>query len=271
MKKGYLDTPGGQIHYCEEGSGDALILLHQSGRSIDDFVELIPTLAQEHRVVAMDSINFGESYKTKEPPSIEDCAQSVKLLLQGLNLGKASILGHHTGALIAIEVAAADPSLVDKLILCGPPYVNQEVSQYLRGFEKESRERARIKSDGSHYLDLWKHFTKNGMGLEWASPAIISRWVLDILRAGDTGTYGQIMVSNYLKMENRLSLVKSPTLIIWGSRDFATFPSIAKHLISEGIKRSKVVELEGGSIFIMQQMPERISQIVLEFLSDPGV
>ena len=59
MKRYFLDTPYGQIHYVVEGSGDPVILLHQSPRSIDEYAEVMPLLAREYRVTAMDTLGYG--------------------------------------------------------------------------------------------------------------------------------------------------------------------------------------------------------------------
>jgi len=52
----YLDTPDGQIHYVTAGSGRPVLLLHQTPRSWDEYRDVIPILARERRVVALDTI-----------------------------------------------------------------------------------------------------------------------------------------------------------------------------------------------------------------------
>ena len=44
MKRGYVDTPEGQVHYRTEGSGEPILLLHKAGLSSDEYTEMLPFL-----------------------------------------------------------------------------------------------------------------------------------------------------------------------------------------------------------------------------------
>jgi len=46
MKRGYADTPEGQVHYRTEGNGETLLLLHKAGLSSDEFTEMLPFLGK---------------------------------------------------------------------------------------------------------------------------------------------------------------------------------------------------------------------------------
>ena len=69
IRFGYADGPFGQLHYAEAGSagagsagaGSALLCLHQTPRSWDEYAELIPLLSGRLRVVAMDTPGMGAS------------------------------------------------------------------------------------------------------------------------------------------------------------------------------------------------------------------
>jgi pimeloyl-ACP methyl ester carboxylesterase len=43
-----------------------------------------------------------------------------------MGINRTSIVGHHTGGVIAVEVAATHPERVDKLVLSSTPYVDAE-------------------------------------------------------------------------------------------------------------------------------------------------
>ena len=152
MKRGFVDTPDGQIHYWIGGSGDPLLLLHQTPRSAWEFVRMLPILIQHRRVVAIDTIGYGDSDKPPREYSIEDYAKSTVAVLDGLGIEKTSIAGFHTGAYIGTEVAAAYPNRVDKLILGGAFNMDAEERERQAGkwpnFES--------KEDGSHLAREWK-------------------------------------------------------------------------------------------------------------------
>ena len=54
VKRAFLDTEDGQILYRIAGEGEPLLLLHMTPRSSDEFREIMPILAQDRLVIAMD-------------------------------------------------------------------------------------------------------------------------------------------------------------------------------------------------------------------------
>src|SRR5262245_9295423 len=107
VRRAFVDTPDGQIHYASAGAGRPVLLLHQTPRSWDEDRDVIPILARERRVVAMDTIGYGESYKPPRRSEIEDYARGAIALLDGLGIESTAVVGHHTGAVIAMELAAS--------------------------------------------------------------------------------------------------------------------------------------------------------------------
>lgn len=108
VRRGFVHGPDGNIEYMEGGTGPALILLHSAPSSCALFEEAIPLLAGDIRAIAMSQPGFGES----DPPpvayaTVNDYARAVTHLLDGLGIERASVLGAHTSALTALEVAAA--------------------------------------------------------------------------------------------------------------------------------------------------------------------
>ena len=109
MHRAFLDTVDGQIHYVTAGSGPPVLLLHQTPRSWDEYRDVIPLLARERLVIAMDTIGYGDSYKPARTCEIEDYARGAIALLDGLGVGSTAVIGHHTGSVIAMELAASYP------------------------------------------------------------------------------------------------------------------------------------------------------------------
>ena len=123
MKRAYIDTPAGQVHYRMQGVGEPLLLLHQAKTSSDEYVLMMPILAKTHQIIAMDTLGYGNSdAPSKVRPLVEDYAHNVVDFLDALGIKRASIFGHLTGAGIAVEVAAANPERVNKLILSNCPF-----------------------------------------------------------------------------------------------------------------------------------------------------
>lgn len=77
----------------------------------------MPIIGKEYWAIATDTVGFGESYRPEREASIEVYAEGVISFLDAMSIQRASIVGHHTGGVIAIEVAATHPERVDKIIL----------------------------------------------------------------------------------------------------------------------------------------------------------
>lgn len=265
IKRAFLDTEDGQIHYRIGGEGEPLILLHMNPRSSDEFRELMPILAEKRQVIAMDLMGFGDSDKPPRLYSIADYAKTVIALLDELGIEKTSLLGNHTGAFISGELAATCPHRVDKLILGNMAEFGVEgQASLMRRFEKGFH----IKEDGSHLMERWLARSEYV-----GSAALNHRWVLDDLKCFGYPLYAVWAVAHYcLEAPARFRLIQCLTLILWGVEDMEEFERLGlakakdRFLLAQSIPHAKVVNLEDGTICMMNQKSAEIAKIVSEFL-----
>ena len=261
IRKSYADTPDGQIHYAEAGQGKPVILLHQTPRSWDEYREVLPLLGRKYRAIAMDTIGFGDSYRLKGEVSIAVFAYGVIQLMDALSLRKASIVGHHTGGVVALEVAAAYPDRVETLILSSTPYVDAEDRE--RRKTRPPIDEVEEKPDGSHLTELWQRRLPFYPG---SRPDLLRRFVLDALKVWDDVEAGHRAVNIY-RMEERAPLIKAPTLVLAGTDDPFSYPRMKP--LSEHIPGSKTAEIPGGRVPMVDQMPEEFAKAVMDFLDSP--
>ena len=258
IHRAYADTPEGQIHYAEAGRGKPVLLLHQTPRSWDEYRDVLPILGRKYRAIAMDTVGFGDSYRLKGEVSIEAFARGVIQLMDALSIRRASIVGHHTGGVVAVEVAAAYPDRVDKLVLSSTPFVDAEDRE--RRKTRPPIDEVKEKPDGAHLTELWQRrmpFYPKSM------PDLLRRFVLDALKVWGDVEAGHRAV-NVFRMEERVSLIKAPTLVLAGTDDPFSHPRMKP--LSEHIRGSKTAEIQGGMVPMVDQMPEEFAKVVLDFL-----
>src|SRR5579872_816646 len=234
-------------------------MLHQTPRSSDEFLDVIPMFARHFRVIAMDTIGYGDSYRPLPPSTrIEDFGKAAVELLDVPGIKKAHVVGHHTGAIIAIEIAAKYPERVDRLVLSAAPYTDEERRKEI--VTRPSVDRVDSKPDGSHLTEMWQirmaFYPKN-------RPDLLTRFVTDALKAKENIELGHHIVAEYPVPEN-LSKIQAPTLAICGTEDPYCYPDLEK--IGGGIKDCEVKGVQGGMVPMVEQMPEEFSKIVIEFL-----
>lgn len=253
----FFATQLGEVHYMDAGAvtGDPVVLLHQTPRSIDEFAEVIPLLAEHLRVIAVDNPGYGASEKPPHQPTVEEYANTVVALLDHLGIDRASLIGHHTGAVLAIDVAARHPSRVDRLVLSGPVYLDQEVRQMMHEISVQWT----VQPDGSHMMEKWQKFS------DWVdNPAIVHRVVTDLLHAGETSEYGHFACADY-RMEDTLPLVQAPALLVVGRNDFFARNS-KNEIFNTALPDVQRAEIDGG-VFLPTESPEAFSEAVISYLA----
>ena len=162
MRRGFADTPDGQVYYVEQGRGEPLLLLHQSPRSVSMWRDVIPLLADRYRVIAFDMLGYGDS----DPPPVKDDRADVAAmgrtaihLLDALGIPQAHLCGLHTGAFIAAQAAAQSGERFRSLVLFGYPFIEAD-TEYQAFFTRRTTAPARPpgtgrQPDGSHLTSLW--------------------------------------------------------------------------------------------------------------------
>jgi len=258
VQRGFANTSEGQIHYAMAGQGKPVLLLHQTPRSWDEYRDVLPMIGRKYWAIAMDTIGFGDSYRPEKEGSIEEYARGVISFMDAMSIDHASIVGHHTGGVIGVEVAASYPERVEKLVLSSTPYVDAEDRE--RRKTRPPIDEVKFKEDGSHLTELWQKRTpfypKN-------RPDLLTRLVIDALKVGDRMEEGHQAVSRY-KMEDKVPLIKAPTLVLAGTEDPFSFPRMKP--LSKSIKGSETAIIEGGMVPMADQMPEEFAKAVIDFL-----
>lgn len=237
------------------------MLLHQTPRSWDEFRDVLPLLGQRYRAIAMDTIGFGDS--SKPPPekdSIEFWAEVAISLLDELGIEHVSVVGHHTGAVIATELAAAYPHRIESAVLSAPSLVDEAFRAKHAG--PPSVDNVISCADGSHLVELWR------IRQPWYPEGdidLLERFIVDAIKAGSRAAAGHRVVARYV-METRLPLIRCPVLIIAPTADPHAYSSAAP--LAGQIARSRIVEVPGGMVPLPDQMPEEFSRLVMEFLEE---
>lgn len=261
VSRSFISVPAGTIHVAQAGSGRPVLLLHQTPRSWDEYRDVLPILGERYHAIAMDTIGFGDSSKPmgSGPDTIEMWAEVAVSLLDAMGIDRASVVGHHTGAVIAQEIATSFPDRVDKLILSAPAFVDEEHKR-LYG-DKPPVDEVERKLDGSHVLELWTmrapFYPK--------SVDLLERFVIDALKAGDRAGGGHVTVARY-DMEPKLPLLKTPTLIIKPTAD--PFGGADADKILPHLPTARLVDLPGGMIPAPDQLPAEFAQLVIAFLDE---
>lgn len=258
----FVDLPGGMVHCAECGSGPPVLLLHQTPRSWDEYRDVLPLLAESGwRAIAMDTPGYGDSAPLRSAPSIEAWAATATALADALGLARFAVVGHHTGAAIATELAAAGGPRVTAAVLSAAPYIDE--GSAARRAAAPPIDRAERRADGAHLVALWQQRQP------WYPPGdvdLLERFVVDALRAGPRAAEGHVVVGRYAAMPSRLAAIRCPTLVIAPTADPHAMPHARR--VAGQVAGSRYVEVEGGRVPLPDQLPARFASLVATFLRD---
>ena len=114
----HLETPDGRMHYVDEGTGPAVLLVHGTPTWSFLYRDVIRELSRDHRVVAPDHLGFGLSDKPAAAPyRPEDHAARLALLIERLGLEDITLVAEDFGGPIGLSYAIERPENVRALVL----------------------------------------------------------------------------------------------------------------------------------------------------------
>ncbi|MDA2807873.1 alpha/beta fold hydrolase [Nocardiopsis suaedae] len=124
----HADVNGVRLHYVAGGGqGTPLILLGGWPQTWWQFHKIMPALAAEHRVVAVDIRGQGGSAKPADGYDKRTMAADVHALIRHLGYEQADVAGHDIGGMVAEAVAALYPDTVRRLVVLDVPHPDESV------------------------------------------------------------------------------------------------------------------------------------------------
>ncbi|MGP4043843.1 alpha/beta fold hydrolase [Streptomyces sp. 2A115] len=258
LLRGYVPSAFGQVHYVECGSGEAVLMLHQTPRSWTEYLDVLPLVGAAHRAVAMDTLGFGASAKPAGPHSIERFADAAGALIEELGLERFHLVGHHTGGVIAVELAARYQGRVSSLLLSATSFVDDEKRR--AADRRKPVDHVVPRPDGSHLVELWNRrrgFYRDG------EEAALNRFMVDALTVLDRVEEGHEAVQRYV-MEDRLAHITARTLAVCAAGDHYSLPSLEKFAAALGCE-TRVVP--GGHVPLPEQLPKEFADVISEWVA----
>lgn len=251
------------IHYQLGGpaSGPVVTLSHSLATNLSMWDPQMPALASRYRVLRYDTRGHGATDAPEGPYWLEQLAEDARALLQALGIAQTHFIGLSMGGFIGQILALTYPQMLHSLVLCD---TTSRVPPEAKGMWDE---RIRVAAT---------------QGMEPHVEPTIARWftapfgerrtdVVDRVRGMIRGTtprgyIGCCHAIAALDLTDRLSAVRTPTLIIVGEDDPAT-PVAASRTIHERIQDSELVILKSASHLSNVEQAEAFNRAVTTFLA----
>jgi pimeloyl-ACP methyl ester carboxylesterase len=268
---------GHRVNFTIAGQGPPVVLIHGVAGRAAQWDQIVTVLGKTHTVVAPDLLGHGDSAKPRGDYSLGAHASGIRDLLVGLNIERASVVGHSLGGGIAMQFAYQFPERSERLVLVSSGGLGLQVSPLLRAATLPGSEfvlpllaHARVLEAASIVprilgrigLRTRPDLNEIARGYQSLSNAEARNAFIHTLRSVIDPTGQRINASDRLYLASQM-----PTLIVWGSRD-RIIPVAHAQPAHEGMPGSRLELFHQAGHFPHLDEPLRFAQTLEDFFAD---
>ncbi|HEX7599306.1 MAG TPA: alpha/beta fold hydrolase [Polyangia bacterium] len=277
----FFDRGGLRLHYLDEGRGETIVMLHGNPTWSFHFRNLVTSLRDGFRVIVPDHMGMGFSDKPGED-RYRYCLQSrvddLAALLEHLNLGRVTLIGHDWGAMIGLAWALRFPERVARLVMLNgaaflvPPTMHVPVALhavrnhaigamllrssdlFIRAAARTCCTRRRLPAD---VLDAYLAPYTN-----WGERLALLRFPQDVPLSPADPSY-RLVSSIEAGLEQ---FRQTPAMICWGERD-VVFPAATLDLWRQHWPHAEIHRFSNCGHRVLEDAPEEIGEKVAAFMA----
>lgn len=249
-----------RLHAVEDGPADApvIVLLCSVGTTVDMWAPQRRALADDHRVVAVDTLGHGGSPVPDGPYSVADLAAAVRGTLEARGIGRATFAGVSLGGAVAQRIALDDPDRVAGLVLIATSARFGDPQQW-------HDRAATVRAGGTAAIadaTMQRWFARS---FHEAQPAAV-----ELMRAMFVGvpTEGYAACCEALgghDTREELGAVAAPTLVVVGTEDPATPPSHAEELAT-GIPGARREVVDDAAHLVSLERADTVTPLIRDLV-----
>lgn len=244
-----LTQEDARIRYKDIGDGPPVVLIHGFAASMQTWDAVAASLADDHRVIALDLKGFGWSDRREGDYSPQAQARVVLALLDHLGVDRAMLVAHSWGASVALATAIAAPERVERLALYDAWVYEEQLPSFFHW--------ARHPALGESLMWLfYQERIDERMALGFHDKGHLTEAfveeVEDTLQRPGTlaASLAAIRGQRFAELQRQYRAVHQPVLLLWGREDAVTLPSYGERLLRE-LPRARLTVYPGCGHFPM--------------------
>ncbi len=263
-----IDVAGVRLHFVEQGDGEPVLLVHGIAGSTFSYRFIIPALAENHRVIALDLKGFGYSGR---PPrgdySLTAQADLVLGLMDKLGIARASLVGHSMGGGVAMRLALGSPKRVSSLVLVDSVGGSTE--------ERRTRFGAFVRPllpfVAAFTLGRYKAFER-GLRSAVHDPRFVTTEVVEgdqrpFRVKGHLRALEALITSRTRDASLAVESISQPTLILWGEHD-RWLPLTQGEDFARRIPDARLDVVPDAGHLPLEEQPDYCNKAILAFLGE---
>lgn len=263
----WVDIDGVRVRYVRKGSGPPVVLIHGFASSVYTWKDVLPALAAQLDVVAIDLPGFGGS-DIPRPLSGASYPGLVIAVMDRLRIDRAALVGNSLGGSIAVSVAADHPQRVTALVLIDSA-----------GFNFDAAERPwmlrLIAAPGvaavAERLPVRRRLVAAGLAQvfhrdDLVTDERIDEYAAPMMRPGATRAAAELLSAQGPPFARAAARVGARTLVIWG-RDDTWIPVAHAERFTSAIRGSMAVILDACGHVPQEEKPADVIALLTRFLA----
>jgi pimeloyl-ACP methyl ester carboxylesterase len=268
---------GHRVNFNIAGQGPAVVLIHGVAGRAAQWDQTVQLLAGTRTVVAPDLMGHGDSAKPRGDYSLGAHASGIRDLLVGLDIERASIVGHSLGGGIAMQFAYQFPERCERLVLVSSGGLGGDVSPLLRAATLPGSEivlpllaHPRVleiaalvpRALGRIGLTTRADLTEMARGYQSLSNSEARNAFIHTLRGVIDPSGQRINASDRLYLASTM-----PTLVVWGRRD-RIIPIAHARPAHQGMPGSALEVFDDAGHFPQLDDPQRFARTLEAFFEE---
>jgi pimeloyl-ACP methyl ester carboxylesterase len=270
-RKKTMALPDGEVlAYIDMGNpaGRPVVLIHGYTDNARDWVPMLPYLSSDLRLILVDIRGHGQSSKPECCYGRLDFAYDIKLLLDGLGVKRADIVGHSLGSIIAQTFAEYWPDMTSHVVLIAstgghPPRAAKKAPQF--DFAAEIRKLKEPIEPDSPFMIAW-----------WDSPTPVDADFIRRQRKDAAGIPLRVWLAvldqglssdnDFAELQRTLPRLTAPTLLIWGSKD-PIMEEPVRQTLRAALPHAQVHVFDGLGHNPFWEDPKAVAAVINAFLA----
>jgi pimeloyl-ACP methyl ester carboxylesterase len=264
----FRTVEGVQMHAVTAGAGPTIVLLHPEPGDASTFAAVIPRLADEYRVLALDLRGHGASAKPRGDYSVHTQASYVMRFLDAVGARRVVLVGNSYGAIVALHIAAYVPERVRAVVLSGTcAYGDYHLPWRARLLSSWA---GRLLAPVVPFRAVAREYRA-----QFADPSRVSAEQIDAVRAAFTdrssrrALWQQAHQLDFSAIEPLLGRISAPALLLWGRSDPATPPYWARRLARD-LTDARLALIDHCGHYPPLEQPEVFCRATREFVATLG-
>jgi pimeloyl-ACP methyl ester carboxylesterase len=273
----WVSVDGQVLNTVELGEGgQAIVFVHGLSGSWPNWLEQLPVLARDHRVLAVDLPGFGHSPMPEGEVSISGYARLLEGLLRKREIDAAVVVGNSMGGFIGAELAISVPERVERLVLVSAAGLSTHnepravrATPTLRRLERILAATTAWAASKSEEITRRPRLRAAVMNVVVRHPSRLPGPIAaeQVRGAGKPGFFGALQAVLDYDVRERLAEIACPTLIVWGEKDLLISARDAD-VFAELIADSRKVVFPDTGHMAMLERPQAFNALLEEFLAE---